>query len=128
MGWLVAYVGGANEAAAPLDPQAMLGHDASDALVVDGVVASTQFVCDASISVAWQLVLDAADQFDQVLIRQTERPRRRAVVVRAPRKLDHFAPPSDGAAFGPLMIEDFSLLLTRRRDGVFLRRSSSMVS
>jgi len=67
---VVIAVGGSNEAAPTLDPQAMLGHDTRDALMVDGMVAPTQFVCDASVSVAWQLVLDAADQFDQVLIRQ----------------------------------------------------------
>jgi len=42
-----------------------------------------------------------------------------AVVERAARKLDHFVPPSDKAGFGPVMMEEFSLSLTRRRRGVF---------
>ena len=96
--------------------------------MIDGAPAPTQLVDHASVSVARQLVLDAADQFGQALVRQAERLRGRAVVVAAPREVDHFAPPSDGAAFGPLTIEDVALLLTRRRDGVFLRRSSSIVS
>ena len=50
------------------------------------------------------------------------------VVERAARKLDHFAPPSDGPGFGPVMMEEFSLSLTRRRRGVFLTSSSSIVS
>ena len=62
---VVIAVGGANEAAPPLDPQGMLG--------------------------------------------RAQHLRRRAVVAGAPKKLDHFAAPSDGAAFGPLMIEHFSL-------------------
>ena len=68
-------VGGANEAALPLDPQAMFGHDTCDALVVDGVVAPTQYVGDASVPVARQLVLDATDQLDHVLVCQAERRR-----------------------------------------------------
>ena len=50
------------------------------------------------------------------------------VVERAARKIDHLAPPSNGAGFGPVTIDKFSLSLTKRRRGVFLTRSSSMVS
>lgn len=116
---VVIAVGGANEAAAPLDPQGMLGHDLRDALVVDSVVTSTQFVGQAAVSVARESVLNAVDQFDQVLVCHSQPVHRRAVVAGAPKKFDHFATPSGGAAFGPLMIEHFSLLLTRRRDKVF---------
>ena len=55
-------VGGANEVAAPLDPQGMLGHDPRDAVVVDGVVASTQLVGHASVSLTRDFVLNAVDQ------------------------------------------------------------------
>ena len=106
----------------------MFDHDLRDAFVVDGVVASTQFVAHASVSVAWGLVLNSVDQFNQVLVCRARHLRRRAVVAGAPKKLDYFAPPSDVPALGSLMIEHFSLLLTRRNDEVFLRRSSSIVS
>ena len=114
-------VGGANEAAAPLDPHGMLDHDPRDALVVDSVVASTQLVGHASVSLTREFVLNAVDQLEEVLVCQAQPVQRRAVVVGAPGKLDHFATQSDGAAFRPLTIEHLSLLLTRRRYGVFFK-------
>src|SRR5262249_43474544 len=96
-----------------------------DALVIDQVPTSPQLARDAPIAVAWELVLDVVDDLHELFIREVRHRGYRTIVEGAARQLDHFAPPSDGAGFGPVMINDASLPLMRRRRGVFLRRSSS---
>jgi hypothetical protein len=96
--------------------------------MIDDVAAFAELACYASISITRELVLDLANELDERRIGSRTRRLARPVVVGAARQVNHFAPPSDGAAFGPLTIEELSLLLTRCRRGVFLRSSSSIVS
>ncbi len=87
--------------------------------MIDHMAAAAQFVCHAPVAVAWHLVLDGPNQLGEPGVSQIFVHCRRPVVERAARKIDHLAPPSNGAGFGPVTIDKFSLSLTRRRRGVF---------
>jgi hypothetical protein len=83
------------------------------------MAAAAKLVRYAAVSVARHFVLDDPDQLSERGIVQSLVGCRRSVVEGAARQVDHFAPPSDGAGFGPVTIDKFSLSLTRRRRGVF---------
>ena len=71
--------------------------------------------------------LSVADQLGQPLVVKPRRRRSGLVVERAARQLDHFAPPSDGAAFGPLTMDHAHSALTHFRensDDLFMAPSS----
>lgn len=92
------------------------------------MAAAVQFICHAPVAVASHFVLDGRDQLGEPGVSQIFVHCRRAVVEGAARKIDHLTPPSNGAGFEPVTIDKFSSSLTRRRHGVFLKRSSTMVS
>ena len=121
-------VGGGHKTPARTHARPLAFMSPAYALVVHGHATPLQLVGDAPITVARQVVLNVADQLDEPIVGQLERAAARLEVEGAARKVYHFAPPSDGAAFGPLTMEELSLLLTRRSLGAFLSRSSSMVS
>lgn len=118
----------AHEAASWLDTETVLSHHPRNTFMIDDVAAFAELARYAPISITCELVLDLANEFDERRIGGCTRCLAGAVVVGAARQVNHFAPPSDGAAFGPLTIEQLSLLLTSCRGGVFLRSSSSIVS
>ena len=76
---------------------------------VDGVPAPRKLMLDTPLVIARKFVLKVADQADEALGARAQGRRCRSVVVGAARHLDHFAPPPDGAACGPLMIDDVSM-------------------
>jgi hypothetical protein len=87
-------------------------HEARDVLVIDEVTTAAQLMSHTSIAIAGKLILDALDEMYHLQIAQGVAGFAGAVVERAARKPDHFAPPSDGAGFAPVTMEEFSLPLT----------------
>lgn len=121
-------VGGTHMAPPRPDAHALGLHHTGDAFVVYHVTAAPEFMRHSAVAVSRQLILDGADELRQLVICQRGGALLSPVVVAAARQPDHLAPPSDGAGLGPVMIDEISLSLTRRRRGVFFARSSSMVS
>ena len=111
-----------------LMPKPWAPHHTRDTLVIDHMPTSAQFVRHAPVAIARQLILNVLNQFDEAPIVEALPGRRRPIVEGTARQFDHLAPSSDGAGFGPETIDKFSLSLTRRGRGVFLTRSSSIVS
>lgn len=64
--------------------------------------APAQLERHASVAIAGESVLDVVNHLNELVVQQGRRG---------------YAPPSDGTAFGPLMIDDVALSLTRRRRG-----------
>jgi hypothetical protein len=87
--------------------------------MVDAVSPSPEFLRHPAVAVSGQLILDGADELLQLAVRQRDRAFLGLVVVAATRQPDHLAPPSDGAGLRPVMIDEVSPSLTRRRRGVF---------
>ncbi len=112
-------VGGAYMPPSWLDPHALRPHYPGDAFVVDEVPPSPEFLRHPAVAVSGQLILDGADEFLQFGICQRDSALTSLVIVSAAREGDHLAPPSDGAGLGPVMIDEISLSLTRRRRGTF---------
>ena len=125
---IVVTVGGAHESPPRLDAESARLHYPRDTLVIDAMPTLVQFARHAAIAVTWEFVLDVVDQRYQLMVGNVFGRSLAPVIEGAARQVDHLAPPPDGAPCGPLTIDEFSLSLTRRRCGFFLRRSSSMVS
>jgi hypothetical protein len=107
------------EAPARLDTEAVLPHHAGNAFVIHDVTALEEFSRYSPISITRELVLDLANKLDEQCIGARRYRLPGPVVVGATRQVNHFAPPSNGAALGPLMIDELSFMLTSCRRGVF---------
>jgi hypothetical protein len=124
----VAAIGRADITLARLDSQAIGPHHARHTLVIDEVASSVKLMRYSAISIAGQFVLDVLDKRNKLSIVKMQITCRGSVVERASREIDHFAAPPDRAGRGPVTMEDFSLSPAIDWRGVFLTRSSSIVS
>src|SRR5690606_37196789 len=89
---------------------------------------SPQLRVHAAHPVVRELALDRVDELEQLGIAEGRLGRVWPVVIAAARQADHEASPSDRSAGGPVMINEGSLLRTSAGRGVFLSRSTCMVS
>src|SRR5690554_3361669 len=120
-------VGRFHEPLSRLNPQSVLPHDPGDPFVIDPMTAAVQFVGDATIAIARQIILNGLYQLDHFRICDPA-GLVGAVIECTPWKTDHLASPPDGAMRGPVTIDEFSLTGPGEGRGVFLAMSSSMVS
>ena len=121
-------VGRAHKALAGLDAKSRHPHHPCYPFVIDREAAAPKLVGHAPIAIAGEFILDVLDNGDKLGVRQHSMFPGRAIVIRAARQAHGFASPSDGAASGPLITKDLSLPFAAGIRGVFLARSSSIVS
>ena len=82
--------------------------------------AVLEFLLYAPVPVAWKVVAYSANQFGHAIIVEIGHMLCRAIIERAAGEVDRLASPSDRTGFGPLTIDEFSLLLTSCSLGFFL--------
>lgn len=78
-----------------------------------------QLVLHAAIAVAGQFILNVLDDRNKFGIAEIQSPCCGSVVGGTFGEIDHFAPPSDGAGRGPVMMEQFPLSPAIGWRGVF---------
>jgi len=96
--------------------------------MIHAMAPSMKFIGDPPIAITFKFSLDLLDQLHEFGVRDCRAFRRGAIIESASRQSHCFASPSDGASRGPVMMEDVSLLFAVNGRGVFLTRSSSIVS
>ena len=96
--------------------------------MIDDKSVATKLFGHAPVAIAGQFILDVLDDGSQFGVCQLFGLLGRTIIVGAARQVHGFAPPPDGTGAGPLITKDFALLFAVGIRGVFLARSSSIVS